>query len=91
VNFFAFIGGTFLVGGDAVNGDAKCPPRRHYLWDKPGTRYLWDQMRSDRCHEVGRAVYLYSKAHCYSVFLSWPLAMAGGFYLNRVESLSVRA
>jgi hypothetical protein len=73
LNFGAFVVGTLIVGGDAVNGDATCG--RHM-----GQYYLFDKSLPNPCHEVPEDVYLYSKVHCWSIFLSWPFVMAAGFY-----------
>ena len=75
LNFVVFVIGTFIVGGDAMNARQSCAPGN----------YLWDKSLTNRCHEVSRAIYLYSKAHVYSVFLSWPLVMAGAAYLAYVK------
>jgi hypothetical protein len=74
LNFAAFIVGTFIVGGDAVNGRSSCPP---------GGKYLWDKRQSNPCHEVSNAVYLYSTMHTWSLFGSWPFVMMALVYLNR--------
>jgi hypothetical protein len=73
LNFGAFVVGTLIVGGDAVNGDATCG--RH-----TGQYYLFDKRLPNPCREVSKDVYLYSKIHSWSLFLSWPLVMAAGFY-----------
>jgi len=75
LNFGLFVAGTFIVGGDAVNGDLSCP---HVA----GTYYLWDKQRAEHCHEVSREQYLYSKGHCWSVFVSWPFVMGSLFYAH---------
>ncbi len=74
MNFVAFVAGTFIVGGDAINADSRCPPGRHCLWDK---------RLQEPCNEVSEGIYLYSKWHAYSVFLSWPPVIASLLYLNR--------
>jgi len=76
LNFGAFVIGTFVVGGDAVNVGQSCPPGN----------YLWDKRLTNPCYEVSRGVYIYSKAHVYSIFLSWPLVMAGTLYLSYVKA-----
>jgi hypothetical protein len=73
LNFFVFLVGTFILGGDAVSGASNCPPGN----------YIWDKRLPQPCHEVSPAVYAYSKLHTYSVFVSWPLAVAGLIYLDR--------
>ncbi|PYP94413.1 MAG: hypothetical protein DMD38_15840 [Gemmatimonadetes bacterium] len=79
VNFLAFVVGTFIVGGDAINGHSLCPAGKHYLYDK---------LRDEPCHEVSAATYRYSKLHSYFTFISFPLAMAGGVLLNRLRKRS---
>lgn len=74
LNFVAFLVGTFVVGGDAVNGDSSCPAGHHYLWDKS---------RPIPCHQVSDSVYRYSKIHTYSVLVSWPFIIVAGIWLNR--------
>lgn len=73
LNFGLFVVGTFIVGGDAVNGDISCP-------HTAGKYYLRDNQRTDRCHEVSRQMYWYSKVHCLSVFISAPLVIAASLY-----------
>jgi hypothetical protein len=71
LNFGVFLVGTSVVGGDAVHGDCRNTQGRYYLWDKT---------RSPSCHEVTRGVYVYSKIHSWSIFLSWPFVMGGALY-----------
>ncbi|HEY4943729.1 MAG TPA: hypothetical protein VII56_20040 [Rhizomicrobium sp.] len=59
-NFFAFMVGTLVLGGDAVNGHAA---NGHYFLDDKG-----------HLTEVSRAVFLYSKWHVYSLFVTHPIA-----------------
>jgi len=73
VNVVAFMVGTYVVGGDAINGESSCP----------AGPYLWDKTRPDPCHEVSQAVYRYSKIHAYSVIVSLPLFIIGGLWLSR--------
>ena len=72
LNFAAFGAGTCIVGGDAVTGTSMCPPGN----------YLWDKRLPQPCHEVSESIYRYSKFHAYSVFISWPIAIIAGIYLN---------
>jgi hypothetical protein len=74
LNFAAFIVGTFVVGGDAVNGASSCPAGQHYLWDKT---------KPDHCRQVSDSIYWYSKIHAYSVIVSWPIIIVAVMYLNR--------
>jgi hypothetical protein len=74
LNFAAFSLVSREIGGDAVNGDASCS-------HLPGKYFLWDKFRPSPCHEVSRAVYLYSKVHTWSLFVSHPLGIAGAIYL----------
>jgi hypothetical protein len=73
INFGAFVVGTLVVGGDAVNGDISCG--RH-----AEKYYLFDKRLPNPCHEVSKGVYLYSKVHCWSIFLSWPFVVAAALY-----------
>jgi hypothetical protein len=56
-----------------VNGDGTCG---HHV----GKYYLYAKRLPNACHEVSRGVYLYSKIHCWSLFLSWPFVMVAGLY-----------
>ena len=71
----------FVVHGDAVNGDATCSGA-HYVWDHAGSRFLWTRGAPNPCREVSRGVYLYSKAHVYSLFVTFPPAILGGWYVK---------
>ena len=70
VNFVIFVAVACYLGGDAVNG--KMEAGRYYLF---GVRAEngWKVYT-----EVNEAVFTYSKWHVYSIFLTWPLLMAGG-------------
>jgi hypothetical protein len=59
-NFVAFIIGTIVIGGDAVNGHAK---DGHYFVANRG-----------HLTEVSRAVFICSKAHVFSVWITFALA-----------------
>jgi hypothetical protein len=70
LNFVVFVGLALHLGGDAVNG--KREGGRYYLSGynvHTGTKGYT---------EVSSTVYRYSKWHVYSIFITWPLMMAGG-------------
>jgi hypothetical protein len=60
VDFAAFVLVSIFIGGDAING--------HIL-----DGYYFVCMH-DRCHEVAKAVFEYSRWHAISLFVSFPLA-----------------
>jgi hypothetical protein len=70
INFLIFVALAWYLGGDAVNGKVE------------GGHYYLFGVRADNGRkgytEVSEAVFTYSKWHVYSIFLTWPLSMAGG-------------
>lgn len=78
-NFLVFGAVAFRLGGDAVNGKAE--NGRYYLHGKlsgsAGKGYT----------EVSEAVFNYSKWHVYSIFLTWPVMLAGNFLLGSKSKL----
>jgi hypothetical protein len=76
LNFAAFVVGTFIVGGDAINGGSSCPA---------GGFYLWDKTEPDPCRQVSQSTYWYSKLHAYSVIVSWPIIIVASIYLNHTS------
>lgn len=67
VNFVAFLIGAAKLGGDAVNG--KMENGRYYVADH------------GKLTEVSRAAFTYSRIHCYTVFITHPLAILFGLAL----------
>lgn len=65
VNFVAFLIGAAKLGGDAVNG--KTEDGRYYVADH------------GKLTEVSHAAFTYSRIHCYTLFITHPLAMVFGF------------
>lgn len=65
INFLLFVFIAILIGGDAVNGHAE--NGRYYL------------ANHGELTEVNYLVFMYSKIHVYSVFVTHPLAMIAGF------------
>jgi len=68
LNFVVFLAGDIVLGGSAVNG--KIEGGRFFLGSH------------GRLTEVNEATFYYSKWHCYSVFVTHPLAMASAFWYN---------
>ena len=68
-NFTIFIIVSLLLGGDAVNGHAE---NGRYFLDSHG-----------KLTETSHAVFIYSKIHVYSLFVSHPLAMLGIYIRQR--------
>jgi hypothetical protein len=64
VNFVAFLIGAAALGGDAVNG--KIEDGRYYVADH------------GKLTEVSRAAFTYSRIHCYTIFVTHPLAAVFG-------------
>jgi hypothetical protein len=60
VNFVAFLIGSAKLGGDAVNG--KMEDGRYYVADH------------GKLTEVTHAAFTYSRIHCYTLFITHPLA-----------------
>jgi hypothetical protein len=69
LNFASFFIIALSLGGDAVNGKREV-----------GKYYLCEH---GHYTEVSQAVFKYSKLHVYSVWITHPLALLGGFFLNR--------
>jgi len=67
LNFASFIIVALAIGGDAVNGKTE------------GGRYYLSEHGRDT--EVSRSVFEYSRFHVYSVWVTHPLAMFGGYLL----------
>src|SRR5262245_22218796 len=77
LNFFVFAALTMHFGGDAVNGMIK--DGHHYL-------YGYSAHAGKKGYtEVSAAVYAYSRWHCYSLFITWPIMLIGGLLLRRGE------
>ena len=70
VNFVAFAIGATYLGGDAVNGHAA---NGHYFLSNKG-----------QVTEVSQTVFMYSKWHVFSVFITHPLAILLGI-LSRLD------
>jgi hypothetical protein len=70
VNFLIFVAVAWYLGGDAING--KIERGRYYLFGVAAAN------GGKVYHEVSEAVFIYSKWHVYSIFVTWPLLMAGG-------------
>jgi hypothetical protein len=68
-NFAAFFAAAVALGGDAVNG---CIRDGHYFLAEHG-HYT----------PVSYQVFLYSRWHAYSVFVTQPLALLAGALLTR--------
>jgi len=71
INFFAFIVGTIVLGGDAVNGKAE---GGHYYVSNHG-----------KLVEVSPAAFTYSRIHCYAVWTTHPLGIFCVWLLARRE------
>ena len=67
LNFIAFFIIALSLGGDAVNGK-----------EEAGRYYLANH---GRYTEVSRSVFMYSKVHTCSVWVTHPLVLIGGFIL----------
>jgi len=65
INFLLFVFIAIMIGGDAVNGHAE---NGHYYLANHG-----------QLTEVNYFVFMYSKLHAYSIFITHPLAMLAGF------------
>lgn len=65
LNFVAFAVAAATLGGDAVNG--KVQDGRYYL------------ASHGKLTEVSHAVFTYSRIHCYTLFVTHPLALVFGF------------
>ena len=64
INFFLFIIGTVILGGDALNG--KVVGDHYYL------------ANHGQLTEVNAFVFMYSKIHAISIFITHPLAGIAG-------------
>lgn len=69
LNFAAFFVVAVKLGGDAVNGH-----------ETAGRYFLASH---GKMTEVSRNVFLYSKMHVYSLFITHPLAILGGMAAGR--------
>ncbi len=69
INFGLFVAGTLFFHGDAVSGYAGSG--HYYLAEK------------HRVTEVSRTVFLYSRWHVWSVWLTWPVAMLLAWLIGR--------
>jgi hypothetical protein len=80
LNFVIFVAIATYLGGDAINGKVE------------GGHYYLFGARSESGHkvytEVSERVFNYSKWHVYSVWVTWPLAMAEAIALNRIRKRS---
>jgi hypothetical protein len=65
INFILFVFIAIIIGGDALNGHAE---NGHYFLANHG-----------ELTEVNYWVFMYSKIHAYSVFISFPLAILASF------------
>jgi hypothetical protein len=77
VNLMVFFVVALLIGGDAVNGHQT---DGHYFLANHG-RYT----------EVSRPVFLYSRAHVYTIFCTWPFVMISLFLYNRYKKQEASA
>src|SRR5262245_24644758 len=75
LNFFAFSIVAHRLGGDAVYGKAE--GGRYYVFGDAAT----DGQKVYT--EVSQTVYNYSRWHVYSLFVTWPLMMAGALFMRR--------
>lgn len=73
-NFVVFFLGALYLGGDAVNGRTV---DGHYFLANKG-----------HLTEVSHAVFMYSKCHTLSIFITHPLAILCAWRLNRQSKLS---
>jgi hypothetical protein len=78
LNFLVFVVLTMHLGGDALNG--KIENSHYYLWG-----YNAHTGKKD-CTEVKARVFQYSKYHLYTIFITWPIMLAGGFALKLTEN-----
>jgi len=70
LNFIAFIIGASVLGGDAVNG--KVEGGKYYV------------ANHGKYTEVSQVAFTYSRFHCYSVWVTHPLAiLCGTLFLGR--------
>ena len=69
LNFVAFMIGAAKLGGDAVNG--KMEDGRYYVADH------------GKLTEVSCAAFTYSRIHCYTLFVTHPLALLFGWMYYR--------
>ena len=77
LNFFAFMGGAFYLGGDALNGRSEAG---HY--------YVFG-VRSESGHkvftEVSHTAFTYSRWHAISLMTTWPFMFVAGYFSNRLS------
>ena len=71
INFFAFIVGTIVLGGDAVSG--KVEGGRYYV------------SNHGKPVEVSHAAFIYSRIHCYAVWTTHPLGIFCVWLIARRE------
>lgn len=64
LNFFVFLAGTSYLGGDAVNG--KQMDGKYFV------------ASHGKLTEVSKSVFLYSRLHVFSLFITHPAAMIAG-------------
>jgi hypothetical protein len=77
LNFLVFVGLTLHFGGDAVNG--KIEADHYYLWG-------YNAHTGKKGYtEVSPAIFQYSTWHVYSIFITWPLMLAGGIALGNTR------
>lgn len=71
INFFAFTIGAICIGGDALSGHAEAG--RYFLSDH------------GRLTETTQAVFMYSRLHAISVWITQPLGMIAVWYGGRTR------
>ncbi|MBK9927097.1 MAG: hypothetical protein IPP66_17650 [Anaerolineales bacterium] len=69
INFVVFVVVALMLGGDAINGDAI---------NGSGIAGHYFVAMNGRSTEVSYPVYIYSKTHVISMFITHPLAMIAG-------------
>ena len=72
VNFFIFVSIALGLGGDAINGKIE---NGHYFLRSHG-----------HFTEVTSGIFIYSKWHTYSLFVTHPLAMLFGYLYHKKKS-----
>ena len=77
LNFLVFFVVAVSIGGDAVNGFRS---DGHFFLSSHG-----------KLTEVSESVWLYSRAHAYSLMITHPLAILAAFMLNRTKGASINA
>src|SRR5262249_42598479 len=79
LNLAIFLGLSLHLGGDAFNGKTNDGHYYLYGYNAHTGRKEYTQVRA--------AVFRYSKAHVYSILVTWPLMLAGGVALARTRSV----